>query len=61
MEALTSELAYQSRRPPPGESSPPDTPDVTVHNETSTSDQTGESIDPSSNKMISVELKVKYS
>lgn len=41
MEALTSELAYQSRHPPPGGSSLPETPDVTVHNEISTSDQTG--------------------
>ncbi|KAK2570951.1 Sperm-associated antigen 17 [Acropora cervicornis] len=40
MEALTSELAYQSRHPPPGGSSLPETPDVTVHNEISTSDQT---------------------
>lgn len=41
MEALTSELAYQSRHPPPGGSSRSETPDVIVHTEISTSDQTG--------------------
>ena len=41
MDALTSELAYQTRHPPPGESSPLETPDVTVQNESASSDQTG--------------------
>ncbi|XP_068698646.1 sperm-associated antigen 17-like [Montipora foliosa] len=40
MDALTSELAYQTRHPPPGESSPLETPDVTVQNESASSDQT---------------------
>ena len=41
MEALTSELANQTRHPPPGESSPAETPEIVVHEESATSDCTG--------------------
>ena len=41
MEALNSELANQARRPPPGESSPAETLETVVHEESATSDYTG--------------------
>ena len=41
MEALTSELAHQTRHPPPGESSPAETPEIVVHEGSATSARTG--------------------
>ena len=41
MEALTSELAHQTRHPPPGESSPPETPEIVVHEGSAASERTG--------------------
>lgn len=41
MEALTSELAHQTRHPPPGESSPAETPEIVVYEGSATSDRTG--------------------
>ena len=41
MGAWNSELANQARRPPPGESSPAETPEKVVHEESATSDCTG--------------------
>lgn len=42
MELLTSELAYQTRHPPPGESSPAETPDIVIHEGSAASERTGE-------------------
>lgn len=41
MDTLTSELAQQTRHPPPGESSPAETPDIVVHKESAASNRTG--------------------
>ena len=41
MEALTSELAQQTRHPPPGESSPAETPDIVVHEGSAAATRTG--------------------
>ena len=41
MEALTSELANHTRHPPPGESSPAETPEIVVHEGSATCDGTG--------------------
>lgn len=41
MEALTSDLAHQTRHPPPGESSPAATPEIVVHKGSATSERTG--------------------
>ena len=41
MEALTSDLAHQTRHPPPGESSPAATPEIVVHEGSATSERTG--------------------
>ncbi|XP_078373230.1 sperm-associated antigen 17-like isoform X2 [Oculina patagonica] len=46
MEALTSELAHQTRHPPPGESSPAETPEIVVYEGSATSDRTEEEKDP---------------
>ena len=47
MEALTSELAYQTRHPPPGKSSPAETPEIVVQEGSATSDRTGKLCKPS--------------
>ncbi|KAJ7321773.1 Sperm-associated antigen 17 [Desmophyllum pertusum] len=39
MEALTSDLAHQTRHPPPGESSPAETPEIVIHEGSTTSDR----------------------
>lgn len=41
MNALTSELAQQTRHPPPGENSPAETPEIVVHEGSAASNQTG--------------------
>lgn len=41
MEALTSELAHQTRHPPPGESSHAETPEIVVQEGSATSDRIG--------------------
>ncbi|PFX34574.1 Sperm-associated antigen 17 [Stylophora pistillata] len=42
VEVLTSDLANQTRHPPPGESSPANTPEVVIHEGSAASDCTGE-------------------
>lgn len=41
MEALTSKLAQQTRHPPPGESSPAETPEIVAHEGSAASNRTG--------------------
>jgi len=48
MEALTSDLAHQTRHPPPGESSPAATPEIVVHEGSATSERTDGDKVPSS-------------
>ena len=52
MDTLTSELAQQTRHPPPGESSPAETPEIVVHEESAASNRPGKSCRRYSSRVI---------